>query len=65
MSDTKMITIFNQKLCGYLMMKGFVLVSISKNNHCARKNVFFFNNSDELQKAIEEYKEMNRGRKYE
>ena len=42
MSDNKMITIFNQKLCGYLQMRGFVLVGMAKNKHCIGKNVFFF-----------------------
>ena len=56
MSNTKMITIFNQKLCGYLMIKGFVLVAMSENKHCAGKNVFFFNDSDELQKSIDEFR---------
>ena len=55
MDGTKMITIFNQKLCGYLMMKGFVLVAMSKNKHCTNKNVFFFNNSEELQESINEF----------
>lgn len=60
MNKTKTITIFNQKLCGYLMMNGFVLLSMSKNNHCANKNVFFFMDTDELHKAIDEYKKINR-----
>lgn len=60
MSETKMITIFNQKLCGYLMMKGFVLLGISKNKHCPNKNVFFFNNTYELQNAIKNFKKENR-----
>ena len=58
MSNTKMITIFNQRLCGYLMMKGFVLVAMSENKHCAGKNVFFFNDSDELQKSIIDFREL-------
>lgn len=58
MSNTKMITIFNQRLCGYLMMKGFVLVAMSENKHCAGKNVFFFNDSDELQRSIDEFREL-------
>ena len=48
MSDKKMITIFNQRLCGYLQMKGFVLVGMAENKHCAGKNVFFFNDIDDL-----------------
>lgn len=56
MSGKRMITIFNQRLCGYLQMKGFVLVGMSENKHCAGKNVFYFNESDELQKSIDEFK---------
>lgn len=55
MSDNKMITIFNQKLCGYLQMRGFVLVGMAKNKHCIGKNVFFFNDTDELHNAIKEF----------
>jgi hypothetical protein len=55
MSDKKMTTIFNQRLCGYLQMNGFVLVGMAENKHCAGKNVFFFNESDALHKAIKEY----------
>ena len=61
MSNTKMITIFNQRLCGYLMMKGFVLVAMSENKHCPNKNVFFFNDSDDLQKSIGEFKKIKHG----
>ena len=43
MSNKKMTTIFNQRLCGFLQMKGFVLVGMAENKHCAGKNVFFFN----------------------
>ena len=58
MSDKKMTTIFNQKLCGFLMQKGFVLVGMAENKHHVGKNVFFFNESDELHKAIKEFKNM-------
>lgn len=51
----KMTTVFNQKLCGYLLMKGFVLVGMAKNKYCPDKNVFFFNNSEELQASIDEF----------
>lgn len=55
MSNTKMTTIFNQKLCGYLMMRGFVLISMTKNDFCPGKNVFFFNDTDALQEAIKDF----------
>ena len=58
MSDKKMTTIFNQKLCGFLMQKGFVLVAMAENKHYAGKNVFFFNESYELHRAIKEFKYM-------
>ena len=51
-----MITIFSQKLAGFLMMHSFVLVGMRENNNNSGKNVFFFNDSPELQMAIEEYK---------
>lgn len=56
MNDSKMITIFSQKLAGYLMMHSFVLVSMRPNKNNTGKNVFFFNDSPDLQMAIEEYK---------
>ena len=56
MNDSKMITIFSQKLAGYLMMHSFVLVSMHTNKNNTGKNVFFFNDSPDLQIAIEEYK---------
>ena len=57
MGDKKMITIFNQRLCGYLQMKGFVLVGMAENKHCAGKNVFCCNDTEELRKAIKEFKD--------
>lgn len=59
MSNTKKITIFNQKLCGYLMMNGFVLISMSKNKYYHNKNVFFFEDSEALQKSIDTFKKIN------
>lgn len=56
MNDSKMITIFSQKLAGYLMMHSFVLVSMRQNKNNTGKNVFFFNDTPDLQMAIEEYK---------
>lgn len=56
MNESKMITIFSQKLAGYLMMRSFVLVSMRPNKNNTGKNVFFFNDTPDLQMAIEEYK---------
>ena len=47
--------VFTQKLALYLMYKGFVLQNIDKKND-SNRNIFIFNNSDELQVSINEYK---------
>lgn len=49
-------TIYSQKLAATLMLKGFVLVGMEKNNASdSGRNVFFFKDSPELEKAISEY----------
>lgn len=56
MNNSKnMKTIFSQKLCGYLLIKGFVLVDMQKNRNNNGKNVFYFNDSPELNEVIKEY----------
>lgn len=54
--ERKMKTIFSQRLAGYLMIKGFVLVGMEQGRNNTGKNVFYFNDSDELSKTMEEYK---------
>ena len=56
MSDKKMKTIFSQRLAGYLMMKGFVLVGMEQGKNDCGKIVFYFNDSDELKLSMIEYK---------
>lgn len=58
MNKQKNIAIFTQKLCGYLMMKGFVLIDLKPHENKSGRNVFYFNNTPEIIKAIEEYKSM-------
>lgn len=48
--------IFNQRLAGYLMQSGFVLKRMGKSDKDVTKNIFFFNESDELLKVVKEYK---------
>lgn len=57
--DKKMKTIFSQRLAGHLMTKGFVLVGMEQGRNNSGKNVFYFNNSDELRTAMDEYKALN------
>lgn len=56
MNEKKMKTIFSQRLAGYLMTRGFVLVGMERGNNNSGKNVFYFNDSAELRKAMEEHK---------
>jgi hypothetical protein len=51
----KMKTIFNQRLCGFLQMKGFILVDMKPNNNGNGKNVFYFKETPELLSAIQDY----------
>lgn len=48
-------TIFSQKLCSYLMGRGFVLLEMRKDKKGTNRNVYIFRNSDELRAAIDEY----------
>lgn len=57
--DKKMKTIFSQRLAGHLMIKGFVLVGMEQGRNNSGKNVFYFNDSDELRTAMDEYKALN------
>lgn len=56
MNDKPMKVIRSQKLAGTLMVRGFVLVKMEKDN-CSDsgRNVFFFNDSPQLDNAIREY----------
>lgn len=43
------------KLAGYLMQRGFVLVDMRPNTDGSGRNVFFFNDTPELQSAKNNY----------
>lgn len=48
--------VMSQRLAGYLMQRGFVLQKLKPTNkNGVRRNVFIFNESEELIKAIHEY----------
>lgn len=57
----KTIGIYSMKLAGIAMSRGFVLLSMEKNNDGSGRNVFFFNDSLDLQKLITEYKASRKG----
>ena len=50
-----MFTIYSQRLAGYLMLHGFVLVEMRPHEDGSGRNVFYFNDSPELQMAIKQY----------
>ncbi|EJL31791.1 hypothetical protein PMI05_00556 [Brevibacillus sp. BC25] len=47
--------IHSQKLAGYLMARGFVLVRTEPDRRGNGRNVFLFRVSDELERAVTEY----------
>lgn len=50
------IVIYSQKLAGILMMNGYRLVGIDRNNKDTRKFIFIFKYNEEILKLIEAYK---------
>ena len=52
---TKTITIFSMKLVVYLIFKGFILVGMDRHKTDSSKFVYFFRNTDNLKKAINNY----------
>ena len=58
---SKTIAIYSMKLAGMLMQQGFVLLSMDRNLNGSGRNVFFFNDSPDLQKLITEYKASRKG----
>ncbi len=53
---SKTFTIFNQRLAGWLMQRGFVLIDIAVAKDDSGRNVFFFSNTPALHEAIHNYK---------
>lgn len=47
--------IFNQRLAGYLMLSGFVLKRMNKSKDGSNRNVFLFNESEELLNKVKEF----------
>ena len=54
------VPIFHNSLAGYLMFKGFVLQGMEKSNNSGKRNlnIYYFNDSEQLQNRINEYKEL-------
>ena len=56
MNERKLKTIFSMKLAGVLMQNGFVLVDMRPNTNGSGKKEFYFNDSPELEKMINQFK---------
>ena len=54
-NKTANTSIFNQKRAGYLMMQGFILKKMERNEKCPDKDVFIFRQSDNLETEISKY----------
>ena len=55
-NEIKNITIFNQRMAGYLMQKGYVLIDMRPDMKSrSRKNVFFFKDTQQLRKSMSDY----------
>lgn len=52
--------IFSQRLAGYLMFRGFVLLKMCDDLKDGRKHVFIFKESDELRRAINDYSKLKK-----
>ena len=57
--DKKIITVFSQRLAGYLMYNGFVVGGMRPDDDGSGRNVFFFKNSENIQKTIMKYRRLH------
>lgn len=55
MEKRKTIAIYSQRVAGYLMQRGFVLVRLIPDQYDANKHNFVFGDSENLQRAIKDY----------
>lgn len=58
----KQIPVFHNKCAGFLMFKGFVLQDMdkSRNSGDRKLNIYYFNDSEQIQNAISEFKELQK-----
>lgn len=53
--EKQCFTVYSQRLAGYLMQRGFKLRHLAKDE-VSKKHLFLFANTEELQTAINEWK---------
>ncbi|MGN0521994.1 MAG: DUF5659 domain-containing protein [Eubacterium sp.] len=58
MEVTSIFKVFNQRLAGFLMLKGFKLLEVEPNRNIKDFNIFIFEKSNKLDKALTQYQEI-------
>lgn len=53
-----MFKVFNQRLAGFLMLKGFKLLAVEPNRDIKDFNIFSFEKSNKLNRTIKQYEEI-------
>ena len=53
--ERKSFIVYSQKMAGYLMQKGFVLIDMQPDLKKSGRNVFFFMDTPQLKSSIDEY----------
>ena len=56
----KFMVVYSLRMAGYLMMHGFVLMDLREHIDGSGKKVYYFINSPELVKVMNEYKELSK-----
>ena len=57
---TFIFKVFNQRLAGFLILKGLKLIAVEPNKNIQDFNIFTFAKSKKLDKAIEQYQEIKK-----
>ena len=65
MEDKKFKYIFSLRLAGFLMMNGFRILRINHNLQKKDKDVYVFENSNEVCKMMEKYNEIKNSKETE
>ena len=54
--NTKNIVIFNQRMAGYLMQKGYVLIDMRPDiKSSSGKNIFLFKDTPQIRQSMSDY----------
>ncbi|WP_027398375.1 DUF5659 domain-containing protein [Anaerovorax odorimutans] len=53
--NSRTFPVYKQKLAGYLMQEGFVLVDIAPNTKTPNRNVFYFRDTPQIKLSIQNF----------